>query len=104
MSRSSVSGIFASPWSRPWSVPPSARKCLVEEMTCGRRRKSGAARFALQALHEDAGIRRHDARVFRIAFVGAAPAIVLRHRDGGREGPVDAGGAHLFGGDARDFA
>ena len=61
-----------------------------------------AARLALQSLHEDAGVRGDDAGIFRITFVGAAPAIVLRHGDRGRERPVDAGGAHLFGGDTRD--
>jgi hypothetical protein len=61
-----------------------------------------AARLTLQSLHEHAGVRGDDARIFGITFVGATPAIVLRHGDRGRERPVDAGGAHLLGGHPRD--
>ncbi len=69
---------------------------VVEEV-----RRAG---LALQALDEYAGVAGHQRRVFRIAFVGAAPAVVLRHRHGRREGPLHAGGAGLGGGDAGDLA
>ncbi len=42
----------------------------------------------------------HQLRILGEAFVGAAPARILRHGDAGREGPLDAGGAHFLGGDA----
>ncbi len=64
----------------------------------------GRGGIALQTLHELAGIGRHELRIFGVALVGAAPAVVLRHGHRGREGPFDAGGAHLLGGDARDVA
>ena len=58
---------------------------------------------ALDALDHLAGIGGDDRRVFGIAFVGAAPAVVLHHRDGRREAPVDAGRRGLCGGDRADL-
>ena len=57
---------------------------------------------AFQALDHGAGVLRHQRRVLRITFVGATPAPVLRHREGGRESPVDAAGAQLPRGDLAD--
>ena len=62
------------------------------------------AHLALQAFDHRAGIARDHVRRFRIAFVGTAPTIVLRHRDGRAERPFHAGGARLDGGDIADLA
>ncbi len=59
--------------------------------------------FALEAFDHRGGVLRHQCRVLRVAFVRAAPALVLRHRERGGEGPVDAAGAQLLRGDLADL-
>src|SRR3546814_10357370 len=46
-----------------------------------------AARRSLQPADHRPGGRGNAVRVGRIAFIGAAPAEILRHRDSRREGP-----------------
>ena len=48
-----------------------------------------AAGLALQPLDHRAGIAAHQCRILRIALIGAAPAIVLRHGQRRSERPVD---------------
>ncbi len=62
------------------------------------------ADLALQAFNHRRGKLGHHLRVFRIAFIGAAPAHVLRHRHGRRERPFHAGGAGFGSGDLTDAA
>src|ERR1700751_5178967 len=57
-----------------------------------------------QPCHHGGGILGHNLRILRIAFIGAAPAVVARHRNRRRERPVHAGGAHLSGSDFADAA
>ncbi len=59
---------------------------------------------ALDALHHLEGIFAHDAGILRIAFIGAAPAVVAHDRDGGRERPVLAHDLGLDRGDLADLA
>ena len=63
-----------------------------------------AADRALEAFDQRARVQGDDLRVFRVALVGAAPAIVPGHGDGRPEVPVQAGGAHLAGRDLADAA
>jgi hypothetical protein len=64
----------------------------------------GGARRALEALDHLSGIAGDQIGILRIAFVGAAPAIVLRHGHGRAERPVDAGRGGLDGGRLADPA
>ncbi|MNV48688.1 hypothetical protein D3C71_1406070 [compost metagenome] len=66
--------------------------------------EAGRTDLALQAFHHRTGIAGHHVRGFGIAFVGAAPAIVLRHRHGGRERPLHAGCTGFQRGDFSDPA
>ncbi len=50
---------------------------------------------ALQTFYKGRGKASHESRVFGAAFVGATPAPVPGHSEGGREGPIDPGGQHL---------
>ena len=59
-------------------------------------------RRALQPAQSRADIARHQRRVRRIALVGAAPAVILRHGHGGRKRPVKPGHADLGGGGRTD--
>ena len=58
----------------------------------------------LQSLDQRCAHARDELRVFGIAFVGAAPAIVARHGDGGGEVPVDPGRLDLQRGGGADAA
>ena len=58
----------------------------------------------LQAFDQRSAQRRDDLRILGIAFIGPAPAIILRHCDGGREVPVDPGDFDLGGGGFADAA
>ena len=49
----------------------------------------------LQTSEHAFGEGADDGRIFGVALVGAAPAVVAHHRQGRREGPVDAGGRNL---------
>ncbi|MCW0448030.1 hypothetical protein NB706_000864 [Xanthomonas sacchari] len=60
--------------------------------------------LALQPLDHRTGVAGHHLGRFRIALVGASPAVVLRHRHGRREGPLHAGGAGFQRGDFADPA
>ncbi len=53
--------------------------------------KSSLAHCSLQALDDGRGVASDQGRVFRIAFVGAAPAMVARDGHGRRKGPLEAG-------------
>ena len=57
-----------------------------------------AGQFALQPAHQRAAQFRDHGGIAGIAFIGAAPALILHHGDGGREGPADPGGADLLRG------
>ena len=77
-------------------MPPSPTKCLAQASTPSgssrplpwKPRTAGPAEFA------------HELGIFGEAFIGAAPADILRDGDAGTEGPLDSGGADFFGGDA----
>ena len=86
----------ASPWSLPPCVPPSARKCLAVARIAGRRRSpcSKPRMAAAPRLATSSGDLAE-------ALVGAAPALVARDREAGREVPVDAGARDLARGHAR---
>ena len=58
---------------------------------------------ALHAAHVGAGIAFHDVRILGIALVGASPAVVAHHRQGGAEDPGDAAGTRGFRGGRADF-
>ena len=58
----------------------------------------GAAGAALQSVDQRGSERFDDIGIFRIAFVGAAPAEITGHRHGRREHPADAGCGDFFGG------
>ncbi len=62
------------------------------------------ADLALQALDHGSRIAGHHLGRFGIALVGAPPAIVLRHRHGGRERPLHPGRTGLQRGDLADAA
>ncbi len=55
---------------------------------------------ALEAADGGAGEFTHELGIFGEAFIGAAPADVLRYGDAGTEGPLNSRRADLFGGDA----
>jgi hypothetical protein len=57
------------------------------------------AEFALEAFDHRGGVLRHQCGILRVTLIRAAPASILRHRERGREGPVDAAGAQLLRGD-----
>ncbi len=59
-------------------------------------------RLALQAAHHGGGIGAGDVGKLRVTLIAAAPAVVARHRDCRREGPVDTGGGGLGGGHRAD--
>ena len=80
-------------------MPPSPTKCLAQASTDERI----AQPLALQAADRRFAELGDEVRIFGEAFVGAAPALVARHRDAGGEGPMDARGADLFRRDAADF-
>ncbi len=61
------------------------------------------ARHALYAFDHLAGKAGHHVRRLGIAFVGPAPAVVLRHGHGRREGPLHAGDAGFGSGDFADL-
>src|SRR6185295_673201 len=64
-------------------------------------RKRVAQVAALKAAHGCFTKRGDKLRVFGETFVGSTPTLVLGNRHAGREGPIDSGGAHLLGSDAR---
>ena len=75
-------------------VDALAGAAIGEEMLGGCRHVAGAevglgTSDALQSLDQRRAQRGDDLRVFGIAFVGSAPAVVPRDRDGGGEIPVD---------------
>ncbi len=63
-----------------------------------------AAVRPLQAVDHFAGIGGDVRRVFRIGLVGPAPALVARHGQSWREGPVDADQRHFIRRDLADLA
>lgn len=65
--------------------------------------KLGRPYPALQSLHHGPRVAGHHLGRFRVALVGAAPAIILGYRNGRRERPLHAGDAGLQGGDATDL-
>ena len=80
-----------------------------EKMLGGRRDMTLAEKFrralaALQPLDQRRAERCDDPRIFGIAFVSPAPAVVPRDGDGGREVPVDAGRRDLHRGCRADPA
>ena len=60
-----------------------------------RRERLAGDQRSLQTEHHRASELAHQRRVGREALVAAAPAIVLRGRERGGEGPFDAGGGDL---------
>ncbi len=58
--------------------------------------------LAFQARDHGASIGGDDFRIFGIAFIAAAPAVVARHGDGRGEGPVHTGRTDFLGGGATD--
>ena len=79
------------------------RAAVGEEMLRGGKHMVPGERLAgdeiaLQAQGHRLGISRDQLGVRGIAFIAAAPAQVLRHRDGWRERPFDARGADLVRG------
>ena len=73
----------------PWVVPPSPTQCLAQATT------HPGPRFRLQGAHEGAREGGDDRRILGVALVGPPPVGVAGHRQGRREGPVDAAGQHL---------
>ena len=64
--------------------------------------ETGTTGFALHPPDNCAGVRRNDHRIFRVAFIGPPPAIILRHCQGRCEIPIEAGGAYFLCCNSRD--
>ncbi len=68
----------------------------------GRAEKSPAPVIDVQAADESRAEGRDQVGILTETLEGPAPANVLRHTDGGGEGPVDVGRNQLASGDARN--
>ena len=88
-------------------VAAAVGRAVAEKMLGGRDDvilvKEGRA-LPFQAGNHGGGIGRDDLRIFRIAFIAAAPAVVTGDRNGRCKRPVHAGGTHLGGGGFTDLA
>ena len=82
----------------------SERRAAIADIMFGARQNAEriGERIGLQSQHGRSGEVAHNSGIFGIAFVGSAPARILRNRDARCEGPVDPGRARLFGGDLHD--
>ena len=86
---------------------PFPRPCRRRRRSAWRRpgRSRGRqGRSPCKPAHRGLAELGHERGILREALVGAAPAVVPRHGDARREGPLDAGGADLARGDARRSA
>ena len=89
--------VRVSPWSLPWNVPPSPSQCFAVAST-----DVGLPSCPCKPADHRSSIGADQRRIRTVAFVGPAPAWILDDSEGWREGPGEAGGAHLLGGRPAD--
>ena len=61
------------------------------------------AELSLNTFNQIASVLSDNSRIFRIAFIGAPPAVVAHNRNGGRKGPVQTSHQYFFCSNSTNF-